>query len=353
MRKWICLLLGAAMLFSLAACVAEAEPVEEKTTQEAGEDNSEEAGDNDASETTVNEDESYVFLTALASLEYWNPHRQALEDACASLGVTAEFVGDDGYDADTMVTLFETVMSKKPAGVVTSGQVIEGYIPIIKKGLEDGVPTAIVTLDIPGGDQIVTISTDYVNYGATMGKLAAESCGGSGKAIVSTFKESGIQSVFDMEEGIRQIFDSTYPDMEIIAVVEDKADAAVGAQAVGSALQANPDADVVICLQSEPSAIGAVTAIREAGLTGDVNVIAMDLSESVLEQVKEGNIYASVAGKQYAEVYYAVKYLYDYNHNTVALTDDDRAAGICSQPSYVDPGSIVVTSENVDWFLTD
>lgn len=325
MKRLASLLLTAAMLLSIALCAAPA---------------------------LAEEEETYVFLTALASLEYWNPHRQALEDACAELGVKAEFVGDNDYDQSKMVTLFETVMNKKPAGVVTSGQVIDGYKPIIEKGLEEGIPTAIVTLDIPGGKQIVTISTDYVNYGKTMGRLAAEACGGSGKVIVSTFEASGIKSVFDMREGIETVFAEEFPGMTICAVVEDEADASVGAQAVGSALQANPDAAVVIGLQAEPSAIGAVTAIREAGLLGKVKVIGMDLSQSVLEQVQEGNIYASVAGKQYAEVYYAVKFLYDYNHNKVPLTADNKAAGISAQPSYVDPGSIVVTQENVGYFLS-
>lgn len=338
MKKLLSLILALLMIVSMAACGAK----KAETNAPAA----------DAAAPEADPNETYVFLTALASLEYWNPHRQALEDACAELGVKAEFVGDNDYDHAKMVTLFETVMSKKPAGVVTSGQVIDGYKPIIEQGLKDGIPTAIVTLDIPGGDQIVTISTDYVNYGKTMGRLAAEACGGTGKVILSTYEASGIASVFDMREGIETVFAEEFPGMEICAVVEDNADASVGAQAVGSALQANPDASVVIGLQAEASAIGAVTAIREAGLTGKVQVIGMDLSQSVLEQIKEGNIYASVAGKQYAEVYYAVKFLYDYNHNKVPLTADNKAAGISAQPSYVDPGALIVTQENIDYFYT-
>jgi ribose transport system substrate-binding protein len=341
MKKRIVLILVLVMLVTITAC----QPVSETPPQQP----SEEQGQAPAEKS----DETYVFLTALANLDYWTPHKKALEDACAELGVTADFVGDNDYDQAKMVNLLDTVISKKPAGIVTSGQVIEGYIPLIKKAKDMGIPAAIVTLDIPGGDQLVFIGTDYVKYGRTMGDLAAQSCGGKGKVIISTFKESGNKSVFDMEDGIRAIFDEKYSEMEIVAVVEDKADAQVGAQAVGSALQAHPDANVVIALQAEPSAMGAVTAIREAGLQGKVNVIGMDLSQAVLEQVKEGNIYASVAGKQYAEVYYAVKFLYDYNHNKVPLVKDNKAAGISAQPSYVDPGSIVVTKENVDYFIND
>lgn len=298
-------------------------------------------------------EETYAFLTALSTLEYWKPHKQAMEDASKALGVKWELVGDQNYEVDTMTTIFDTIMSSgKYAGIVTSGQVIDGYKPIITKGLEQGIPTAIVTLDIPGGDQIVTISTDYVNYGKVMGRMAAEACGGKGKVILSTFEESGIASVFAMRKGIEQVLAEEFPEMTIVAVVEDKADATVGAQAVGAALQANPDAAVVIGLQSDPSAIGATTAIREAGLEGKVKVIAMDLSQTVLEMVKEGTVFASVAGKQYAEVYYALLFLYHYNHNVVGLTKNDKEAGISAQPSHVDPGSIVVTAENVDYFIS-
>lgn len=353
MKKWLCLATAMLMVLPMVACGAQVPAAaEESSTQEAvAVEEPTVAVEPAAAEATAS-DETYAFLTCLSTLEYWNPHKKAMEDACNALGVKWEFVGDENYEQDTMVTLFETIMnSGKYAGIVTSGQVIDGYKPIITKGLENGIPTAIVTLDIPGGAQIVTIATDYVNYGKVMGRMAAEACSGTGKVILSTYEESGIASVFDMREGIETVFAEEYPGMQIVAVVEDKADATTGAQAVGAALQANPDASVVIGLQSDPSAIGATTAIREAGLEGKVKVIAMDLSQTVLEMIKDGSVYASVAGKQYAEVYYAMLFLYQYNHNTVALTSDDRAAEISSQPCYVDPGSIVVTAANVDYFL--
>ena len=54
-----------------------------------------------------------------------------------------------------------------------------------------------------------------------------------------------------------------YPNMKIVAEVDDQSDAAVAATKIGAALLANPNTAVIIGCQA-PSAVGAVTAVKEA-----------------------------------------------------------------------------------------
>ncbi|MPN31615.1 hypothetical protein SDC9_179089 [bioreactor metagenome] len=81
-----------------------------------------------------------------------------------------------------------------------------------------------------------------------------------------------------------------------------------------------------------------------------VTVVCIDKDAPTLEAIEAGDIYATVIGKQYTEVYYATKFLYDYNHNNLKLVSDSKAAGISPLPTFVDTGAIVITKDNVSFF---
>ena len=99
-------------------------------------------------------------------------------------------------------------------------------------------------------------------------------------------------------------------------------------------------------------AIGAVTAIKEAGLSDKVDVISIDRDSATLEYIQSGDIYSTVAGKQYTEVYYGVLFCYDYKHGAKnAFSADDAAAGMVIAPSFVDTGALIINAQNVDKFV--
>jgi len=339
MKKIISLALAFILLIGASACTATAS---KSTAPEASA---------NAENTVVNPDETYVFLTPLANLEYWQAHRKGLEDACAELGVKASFVGDEKLDPNTMCAMLETIINDpNTAGIIMQGNFPDAYAPYYQMAWDKGIPVCNITIDVPNSKRLCFLGNDYVAYGAKMLDLAAEACGEKGDVIVSNNLTAGSSTVEDVMTGIRNQI-AQYPNMKIVAEVDDKSDVSEAASKVGAALQANPNAAVVIGGQST-SAIGAVTAIKEAGLKDSVKVISIDRDEPTLEAIKAGDIYATVAGKQYSEVYYATKICYDFNHGSKkAFSNDDAAANLVVAPQRIDTGSLVITAENVDKFI--
>lgn len=339
MKKTIAILLVVLSLVSvLAACgQKEAAPAEEsKDTQTA----------------TVNSEETYYYIAPLATLEYWLAHRAGLEDACAKLGVTAKFVGDDGLDVDAMCAVIETAINDPNcAGIVMQANFPDAYEPYVKSAKEKGIPVCYQTVDgVDGSERLCFLGTDYVEYGKIMMQQAAEAAGGKGDVIVSNALSAGSNTVEDVMTGIRAEVEN-WPDMKIVAEIDDQSDAAVAATKIGAALLANPNVSVVIGGQST-SAIGAVTAIKEAGLSDQVDVVSIDRDAATLEYIQSGDIYSTVAGKQYTEVYYGVMFCYDYNHGAKnAFSADDNEAGLVIAPSFVDTGALIINASNVDKFV--
>lgn len=300
----------------------------------------------------VNSSETYYYIAPLASLEYWLAHRAGLEDACAALGVTAKFVGDDGLDVDAMCAVIETALNDPNcAGIVMQANFPDAYEPYVKQAKEKGIAVCFQTVDgVEGSERLCFLGTDYVEYGKIMMQQAAEATGGKGGVIVSNALSAGSATVELVMEGIRTEVEN-WPDMKIVAEVDDQSDAAVAATKIGAALLANPDVTVVIGGQST-SAIGAVTAIKEAGLSDKVSVISIDRDAATLEYVQSGDIYSTVAGKQYTEVYYGVMFCYDYKHGAKnAFSADDASAGLVIAPSFVDTGALIINKDNVEKFV--
>jgi len=333
--------LALAILFAVGMLTACAEPAATAAEPAAAE------AAAPAAEAAPDKEEVYVFMTPLMSLEYFQQHKHAVEDAAADLGVTGYMAGSEKYDAQEMVTVFETLIEKGVAGIITPGHFADAYRGCVEKAWEAGIPVATVTLGIPDSKVLCHFGTDYVSYGEIMAKTLLDKIGPE-KFIFSTNLQGGGDPAHDIMEGILNVCEAN-PGFEMVVQVEDGSDAAIAASVIGAALQANPDVKGIIGAQSV-SGIGAVTALREAGLQDQVTIVCIDKDAPTLEAIEAGDIYATVIGKQYTEVYYATKFLYDYNHNNLKLVSDSRAAGISPLPTFVDTGAIVITQENVSFF---
>lgn len=342
MKKTLALLLA---LLMLAACLAGCAAKQE--TPAAAETTAAETSNQPVSE------ETYYYICPLANLEYWLAHKAGLKDACRELNVTPKFVGDDGLDVDAMCAVIETALNDPNcAGIVMQANFADAYEPYVQQAYEKGIPVCYQTVDgVDGSKRLCFLGTDYVEYGKIMMCQAAEATGGKGSVIYSNALSAGSAAVEDVTTGIKEEIQN-WPDMKLVAELDDSSDAAVAATKVGAALLANDNVTVVIGGQST-SAIGAVTAIKEAGMLDQVKVISIDRDAATLEAIQNGEIYSTVAGKQYTEVYYGVKLCYDYNHGAKnAFSNDDAAAGLVIAPSFVDTGALIINKDNVDKFAS-
>lgn len=291
--------------------------------------------------------EEYVFITAASSIEYFNAHKKGLQDACAALGVKATIVGDDKVDAGTMSNLIDATIERGVAGMVIVGHFPDAYAPLVEKAFKKGIPVVAQTIDIEGA--ITFIGVDFYSYGKRQMDLMAEAIGEKGKIAISTSMDSGPAAV-DSLNGMKDRCAEKYPNIEIVAVLEDKCQLDTAVNVIGACIQANPDLSGILGSQSI-SGIAAVTACREAGKSGKIKIVAVDRDVPTLEAIEAGDIYGTVCGKQYAEVYYATKLLFDFNHTKLLLSNNDEAAGIIGVPSYVDLGAMAITKDNVEYFL--
>ena len=163
--------------------------------------------------------------------------------------------------------------------------------------------------------------------------MLAQAIGGKGKVILGTFPAP---STLERVEGYKQVFAEKYPDIEVVDVVNDKADPSYAPTAYLQAIQANPDI-VGIGGTDGDSGKGAAIAVNEAGRK-DIKIVAMDRNDDMLPYIEDGTIHGAVAQKSYLEIFLAFHMMHWQNTDALKVLPDWKAAGINPLPERVETG---------------
>ena len=288
----------------------------------------------------------YVFLSVVTQVPFWVDHRNALNDVGELLGVKTTFTGPLDFDTAAQARQLDELIVRRPAGIMIFPGDEAAMTPGINRAVEAGIPVACLTGDVPGSARSTFFGINGFNAGREGGELLAQAIGGKGKVILGTFPAP---SVLQRVEGYKSIFAEKYPDIEVVDVVNDRADPSYAPTAYSQAIQANPDI-VGIGGTDGDSGKGAAIAVNEAGRAGEIKIVAMDRNDDMLPYIEDGTIHGAVAQKSYIEAFLAVQMLHWQNTDGLNVVPDWRAAGINPLPESVDTGVMMITKDNVAQF---
>lgn len=288
----------------------------------------------------------YVFLSIVTQVPFWIDHRNGLKDVAELLGVKTTFTGPLDFDTAAQARQLDELIARRPAGILIFPGDEGAMAPGINRAVEAGIPVATCTGDVPDSARSTFFGINGFNAGKVGGELLAQAIGGKGKVLLGTFPAP---SVLQRVEGYKAVFEEKYPEIEVVDVVNDKADPSYAPTAYLQAIQANPDI-VGIGGTDGDSGKGAAIAITEAGRVGDIKIVAMDRNDDMLPYIEDGTIRGAVAQKSYIEAFLAVHLLHWQNTDALSVVPDWRAAGINPLPESVDTGVMTITKDNVAQF---
>ena len=167
----------------------------------------------------------YVEALALTNLPYFIDHRVGLEFAGKTLGADTKFLGPVDYDMTAMVNTMEQVMAENPDGMN-----VIGFDPALKPAIDQIVDagTPLVTLDaeVYGSKRMTFLGTGNYNAGRVGGKMLSELIGGKGKVAILT--KVGQSNLEERIQGYKDEIAQNYPDVEIVQIIDDQSDSAIG-----------------------------------------------------------------------------------------------------------------------------
>lgn len=288
----------------------------------------------------------YIEVAALGSLDYFYDHKLGMKIAGEALGVRTEYIGPPDYDMAAMVTAFEQSIAKKPNGIV-----VVGFEPslnaIVDKAADAGIPVVTVDADLEGSRRVAFVGTGNFEAGVKGGAKLASLIQGRGKVALLT--KPGQPNLEERVAGYKSAL-AQHPGIEVVQVADTQSDPNIAAQAAAALLQKYPDLAGIGCVEAAGGS-GAATAVKEAGKTGAVNIVAMDRGNDVLEHIKGGVIAATVVQNTALMPLYAVEILFNLNNVRVPIATDNAKAGVTGAPAKIDTGVVIVDAANCQYFI--
>ena len=234
--------------------------------------------------------------------------RDAIKEAVESQG--DKFIeADPAGDPAKQIPQIETFIGQGVDGIILTPTDSTALLPSIAAADSAGIPVVIAGAGIGEGAWKAAVMTDNFQGGKQVGEYIVERLGGKGKVLATNLP--GIVDVEERLAGWEAAFEGT--DIEILdyqmgATVE------LGLTAMENWLQkyADEKIDAVIGV-NDPTALGALTVIEEAGLQDEIFVAGIDGSDEAIQAMKDCRSYGISAaqapaemGKQAAEKLYEV-----------------------------------------------
>ena len=177
------------------------------------------------------------------------------------------------------------------------------------------------------------IGSDNVEGGRISARGLAKAIGGKGTVYINSTNPN-VSSVQGREVGFKEVMEKEYPEIKVVGPDYNLDDMNKASQQTAAVLERLPDLAGVFGTNVF-SAQGAGTAVVNAGLGGQVQVVAYDATQAAIELMGQGVVSLVLAQKPFDMGYMAVQF---------AAAD---AAGVTSLPRHVETGFAIIDKDNV------
>jgi ribose transport system substrate-binding protein len=294
------------------------------------------------------EDQTYYMITFVSGIDYWKDCYRGMEDAAAFLGVQTVYTGTPENDITAEVRVFEEVAGQQPAGILATIINPDAFVAPINTAIENGVHVVTFDADSPLSNRYSFVGTGNYFAGVTAARWLAPQLG-SGKVAISSVTAQ--LNHVERRQGFIDTLAAEFPDVVTSddLIIDDQNNSTIAAQQMAALLQANPDINGVFATDAL-GAVGVGQAVREAGLSDQIEIIGFDYDEGTLDLIDSGELSATLAQGTWQMGFWGMMMLYMVNNGLINSVSDWQAAGISPLPPSVDTGVVVITAENSEFW---
>lgn len=301
--KVIAILIAITMLSVLVACGGQQT---EKSNQSTGKDATKtETAKTDSTakpEATKTDTQGKKLVVAFAQTGNQNTWKitqtNSIKEEAKKRGI--ELIYTDAQD-DTakQISDVEDIISKKPNYIILSPREYDGVTPALKAAKDAGIPVILVdrgAAGTAGVDYKTLICADFIWEGKTDAEYLAKKFEGNKRCnIVELTGTPGSSVAKDRGQGFKDGI-AQFPNMKIIASQVGNFDRATSQKAMENIIQANSGKIDAVFAHNDDNAIGAIQALKAAGLKPgkDVIVVSVDGQKDALKAIVSGELLMTV-----------------------------------------------------------
>ncbi|PIV73730.1 MAG: D-ribose ABC transporter substrate-binding protein [Rhodobacteraceae bacterium CG17_big_fil_post_rev_8_21_14_2_50_65_11] len=266
---------------------------------------------------------------------YWFTEGEVARETAEEMGYQATVSAHRG-DTNTESNLVDAAITNGAAAIILDPANADGSVGVVRRATEAGIPVFLVNAEINVSGIAVAQLVSNNAQGAALGAVHWQSVVGDEANYVEFFGNPSDNNAATRSNGYLTVL-SQYPGLVEVAEEVANWDRTQGFNRMQSIIQANPDIDAVISGNDE-MALGAIAALREAGMLDDVVVGGFDGNPDAVEAVAAGEMAYTVLQPVAIFSREAVVQADYYIQNGEPMVDEEKQLFDC----------LLITPENVD-----
>ena len=227
---------------------------------------------------------------------FWTAAQIGVARSSSELGVPIAFQAPTASDLlSQQLSMLETFVNDGYTGVVFSAIDREAPASIIERAVEQGTIILNMDSDATGSDRAMYIGMSDYDAGRAAAEAALEIIG-EGK-VVGLVGFATAQNAQDRIAGVNDVFEGT--NMELVEVMLDDVKPEVALSNAQTAIQKYGDELAGFITFYSYDGPAACQAIKQAGLIGEVKLIAFDAEPETQTCMEEGVVQAMIGQRVY------------------------------------------------------
>ncbi len=249
--------------------------------------------------------------TLKGTTSFWDEVRTGIEDEKKSLdleNVEIEYRTYPKLD-EGEVPAFEAALEANVDGIITFPSNQETLKPLMRRAARSNVPVVFVATDAPGTGRLSVVSIDTMASGALAADLMGRLVQGKGTVGVTLF-DAEITEHAEKFNAFKTTMSSLYPGIRVQDPIEDHDLNEVAYDECRKLIASNPDL-VGIYVTTEAST-PVIQAVRDAGLIGKLTIVTTDLFPTLVKEIRNGSVTATIYQRPRTQGRMAFRVLYEY-----------------------------------------
>jgi ribose transport system substrate-binding protein len=272
--------------------------------------------------------------------EFWKSVHAGADMAGQELDVDILWKGPlKEDDREAQISVVENIITRRVDGIVLAPLDDAALRRPVDEAMRIGIPVVIFDSGLQGDNYISYVATDNFKAGQLAGQYMAKLLDGKGNVAMlryaegsdsTTKRENGFLDAISAFEGIEVVSSNQYAGV----TTESALQAAENMLSRFGGTEGNLWIDGIFCA-TEPTALGILRALENAGYAGKVKFVGFDSSEKMIDALRAGELSGFVVQNPMQIGYLGVKNLVEHIRGQQV-------------PKRIDTGSTLVTMENIE-----
>lgn len=265
---------------------------------------------------------------------FWLAVKAGSTAAGERFGVDIEWNGPaTETDFARQIQIVDSAIARRMDGIVLAAGDRKALKQVVDRAMEVGIPITIFDSGLDSENYTSFVATGNVEAGRMAGREMGRLLGGKGKVALIQHVPGSV-STQDRETGFEEAIAKEFPGIQIVQKLYGMADRAKSMAAAENILTAHADLNGIFC-STEPSASGAILALKGRARNGKVKLVGFDVNDAMIEEMRAGTLDATVLQDPFKMGFEAVRTVVDKINGK---TPDKR----------IDLPAVVVTKANLD-----